>query len=298
MLGRGSHPVNSANPVKIPLASLRLCVNLPFFTSSPCKDEEHGGEWRRNGTRVMNTGLLWKRKLIIRFLTAVLSILCFLIAQWFFRPGFIVRYESYDIQVPDKSNWFDALFVVHSTTKPESIQVKGKQTLGFGGDTQAAVFRTESGNIWAGPVMEFYIETATGILGGSVKETKVLLHESKYSRRDFEKQVLNEIARRFEKEFCLIRWRKKPGRWAIEPKCFDDRPIDDENMASGPLAFCFDLSRERDAVQVIGDTLRLKLGSFGGTSTSLVVWIDVNSKKLLKAQEHGNQVFPKRWWLW
>lgn len=174
-------------------------------------------------------------------------------------------YEDYAMLIARGSQWKDATFRVWSAKQQGFVQLHGKRRDGAEGLSQAAVFFTEGGHLWAGPVLQFYIETGSGILGGKVNAFRrnVSLYESKLADDRFKNRHIDEVLDCFEKEFCVIRSRS-PGKWVIQVRCFAEETKD--RSVSLPMEylyyFYYELAETPDAIQVNKNILRLELVSF------------------------------------
>ncbi|MFA5192393.1 MAG: hypothetical protein WC740_16935 [Verrucomicrobiia bacterium] len=188
-----------------------------------------------------------------------------------------------------KLEWKDETFRVYSVTKQSLNNVRGKKS------GLATVFVTESGHVWAGPEPEFYIETKSEVLGGEVWGRDVIWIPSEIHRDRSGLADVEAVLKRFEKEKNIgigLRLLPLRTRWGIRT-IGRGLAVQDGLSETAEFHYHYRLAREPDAVLLSGDTVRLKLCE-GNNPPNATLWIDVNSKKLLKAVE-GDKVVFDRW---
>lgn len=208
--------------------------------------------------------------------------------------------EAAEMNKERVSDWKNMTVEVHSTCAAGTTRAHGKRgeyNSRIGSDAVAVfpvtAFVANGGQIWVGPEQGFYIETPSGVVGGKMFCGSILWCESLFPKRPNEKTDVDSIIARFEREVhgstlqraanaadedlkvCLKRYTRL---LLVLPELFDPHFNNQEKTIQ--------------AVRVTGKTLQFDLKSHNGRCTA-TVWIDIESKKLLKAFEDGKQVFPK-----
>jgi len=214
--------------------------------------------------------------------------------------------ESMPTQKKQKSPWEPLTVDLYSTSGQKPVRIHAQEscylTVAFRfrpGDCPVTAFVSPTGNVWVGPPQDFYIETERGIIGGKEQHSsEILWCKSMIQKHTKEKSNLDSVIRRFENEV--------DGRSLGIASGFYEDPHTGKDLPGTPEARS---KRETDLLDVLGDfygargnrggriagievkddTVRLDLKGAG----SATVWIDINSKKLLKAIKNGKQVWPK-----
>lgn len=155
------------------------------------------------------------------------------------------------------------------------------------------VFVTDQGAIWLGPTQDFYIETGIGVVGGRKLGHGMLWTESMVNKRANEKSDVHSVITRFEKEVAgnslVVAYNGGPG---APSEVLLKRLTNLAGVFRDIYAPSTDEGADIASVQAEGNTARLDLKGYSGESSG-TVWIDIKSKRLLKAEENGKQVFPK-----
>lgn len=220
-------------------------------------------------------------------------------------------------KITGHSEWKPMTIDLHSTSQAGLIQIGGRKAV-FEGVTAGMMatvtvfslkipmtaFVSPRGHVWVGPEKHFYVETAKGVIGGVYRDGRVFWYDSLVARKKDLKISIEKCIELFEREIdgntliifngaCPLNAEGHPT------ECAGIRGID----LSPPLDF--DIVREVPpgpapkpsdirlvGVQVTENIVRMGLKAMRGQYTA-AVWIDIASKKVLKAEENGRQVYPK-----
>ncbi|MCX6906836.1 MAG: tetratricopeptide repeat protein [Verrucomicrobia bacterium] len=208
-----------------------------------------------------------------------------------------------------KGDWEKTTVELHSTKSAGIKRVAAKQCLykyrfalghpDFGdASVLITVFVTDSDEIWAGPEQDFYVETDSGIVGGTVSKW-LLWCDSLVGKRPPEKDTVDSLPGRFDKQVGGYDLSN-----AIHGSVMDGGSYSDSIMRGRYTFFRDSLGRDFDekvvepdgrayrAVQVTGNTLRLDVRGRGGFYAGSV-FVDIKSHKVLKCTVDGKGVFPK-----
>lgn len=185
-------------------------------------------------------------------------------------------------------------------------------------------FIAPSGGIWVGPEKKFYIESLASVVGAEHHEFGIAWFESLVVGKGHAKTTLDDCLKLFEREIDATALDLCSGGIAVTAegspvtpagklvKCARIHftswcpPLDRETLGSCPGTTLGDV--ELIGVQVTGNTLRLNLKSkhphflrvksppsksgtesytWTKTHYEASVWIDIPSKKLIKAEQNG-----------
>jgi len=218
------------------------------------------------------------------------------------------------------SGWEPVTIELHSTSRGKPVRVAAKKSEYYAASSPSfalmpslehvTAFVTDRGNIWLGPALAFYIETEKGVVGAFRKRDDLIMWcESIFKRKPNEKPDLEAVIRRFENEVDGRTLRIAAGHYDMHPLT-GLSPADQDASAKRVTDFIYGLGEfflsgnsmpiatsSFPSVQVEGKTVRLglkgrrRLGSGGNGSAT--VWIDIESKKVLKTEWDGKQVWPK-----
>jgi hypothetical protein len=184
--------------------------------------------------------------------------------------------------------------VGHFITKKASYRTQVNLLKDWCINVSVTAFVSDQGGIWAGPEQEFYVETQSGIVGGTLRHGILLWCESLVSKRANERCDINSVVARFEKE--------------VDGPSLATAYNGGENRTAETLLKRLTDLREfltykffRDAVNaggvfqsslITGDDLQLNLKSNDGLSTASL-WLNLKTRKVVKSVVDGKQVFPK-----
>jgi hypothetical protein len=177
---------------------------------------------------------------------------------------------------------------------------------------RVTVFVTPRGHVWAGPQQLFYIETQSGVIGGRFHLGNIFWCDSLLHKQPGEKLSLDSALKRLEREVDKSQLTKAYSKKTPE------RVTDTYEIFVGLL---FSPEPDVGCEEVYGITLEGKvvrvdfrrpdtgeacLGDAYGQHTLRQVdlkslppgptgsaWIDIESKKLLRAAVNGKQVFAR-----
>lgn len=214
------------------------------------------------------------------------------------------------MEVLGHSEWKGITIDLHSTMQPGVIHVPAKKSwfrckiLYLGGaSVPVTAFVTKKGNLWVGPEgagINFYIETEKGVLRGFQQGLgEILWCESLVTMPRDPKISIDQLIAQFERHpdgdaihdaGIICRRETEKIRYTFFSEALDwDHRLRLPNQSAGLL-----LGAGIVGIQVIGNTLRLELENKNPELNYAVsVWVDINSKKVLKAVEKGKQVYPK-----
>ncbi|MCX6897187.1 MAG: hypothetical protein NT105_00675 [Verrucomicrobia bacterium] len=205
-----------------------------------------------------------------------------------------------------KGDWEKTTVELHSTKSAGTKRVAAKQcsykirfALGrpdIGNESlPITVFVTDSGETWAGPEQDFYIETDSGIVGGTV-DSGLLWCDSLVTRRAGEKDSLDILTTRFDKQVGGYDLGNARRGWVMDGDGYSDsimrgrytffrdslgRDFDDKVVESDGRAY--------RAVQVTGNTLRLEMRGRGGACVGSVS-VSIKSREVLNCSVDRKQV--------
>lgn len=174
------------------------------------------------------------------------------------------------------------------------------------GRLSVAAFVTERGGIWFGPKQSAYFETNAGVIGMTVGGSGIRWLESFVSNRA-KKMSFGEVLESGHK--ALMAKFAEPPNQNHDPTHITDTTVLDHVVfcptAEDELFTYFSADPGLHAVKVTdiylnGPELRLELREAKHPDPGIplrkyaaTVWIDINSKKILKAVENGKQTLPK-----
>lgn len=197
----------------------------------------------------------------------------------------------------------EVMIEVLSTTTNRGVRVRGRRvcyrtSLAYFGfreipipvEAPVTAFMTKRGEIWVGREMDFYIETDAGVVGGRRSSASIAWHGSWISKRQNEKVDLNSLMRRFEKEMTADKWSEIFGDPNLEKQ--PERLTKLWPMFQKLGTAWRESDQELRATDLTNGILRLDWNS-KDRHDSGSVWIEIKSRKLVKAVEDGKQVFPK-----
>lgn len=210
-----------------------------------------------------------------------------------------------------KTGWQDTTVDVHSasgtswlswfssTSRPKPMRVAAKRSCyvvldgDFPADIVVTTFVTERGAIWLGPEQDFYVEIESVITGGKKWGQAILWCESLMNKRPNEKSDLATGLARFEKDVDGSSLAVACNGGPPPPtEAFLKRLTDLGGVLFGIYGSAPNSGGDVVAVQVEGNAVRLDLkGALDHPNGR--AWIDIKTKKLLKAEKDGKQVFPK-----
>lgn len=218
-------------------------------------------------------------------------------------------------------DWEDVSIEVLSTRTNHLLQVRGKESRYSGlsvlRDSNGApklhtnmsvsitvtAFVTGSGKMWAGPKRDFYIETDSGIVGGSGWGACVYWCESMVGNRADEKLDTDAVVRIFDSEARAIGLydAMNPVGGFMEKK-YDPTGFQKLLKASKQVTNLWPFLEEVfDSMlggykirgrAITGNAVQLDFTNENRQATAFV-WIDIKSKEVVRAVENGKQVFPK-----
>lgn len=209
-----------------------------------------------------------------------------------------------------KSNWEAATIELHSasggslvsrlfsSSRQKPVRVNAKKSCYYGPhirwviEVPVSVFVTEKGATWVGPQQDFYVETESGVVGGKKWGDAVLWCESLLGKRANENSDLDTLLARFDKEVDGNALMTAYNGGYPRGESYLKRLTDFRWVLLNIYGQMPDSGGDISGVQVEGNTVRLDLKGCTAES-SATVWIDITTKKLLKAVEDGKQVFPK-----
>lgn len=218
--------------------------------------------------------------------------------------------KASSMEVLGHSEWKDVTVAVHSTTEPKVFQVPARKSwfrcklpyLG-GASVPVTAFVTKNGNAWIGPEgagTNFYIETEKGVLRGYYDGSgRLLWCESLVTMPSDSGISIDKVIAQFERKpdgdalfnaGILCRQETEKIRYTFFAEALDwGHRLRIANQPAGLV-----LGAGIVRAQVTGGMLRLELENKGhGLDYAASVWIDINSKKVVKAMEKGQQVYPK-----
>lgn len=170
-------------------------------------------------------------------------------------------------------------------------------------------FVTATEQPWVGPEQDFYIETESGILGGTKwNGSSILWCESLVAKRKHQRNDLAAVLRRF-------RWEVSASRLAdaCDPEGDQRYPTFGETRPPLMPQYRVKLLERRFTIlsslsknffgylmggydlqvsKMTGATITLDLRDKSG-HVSATIWIDIKSREVVTAEENGKQVFPK-----
>jgi hypothetical protein len=153
--------------------------------------------------------------------------------------------------------------------------------------TVTAFTNPQSGRIWLGPTMDFYVDAQSNIFGGMLSPGAVLWRDSLISSPGQTNidAAINYFEKNIDGSKLISSLGHKPDtdlRKVVPQGFFSKRgPTDSEFIKPDVIA-----------AEVIKNELRLDLENpFSHQKVS--VWIDISSRKPVKAVEAGKQIFPK-----
>ncbi|MBI5395807.1 MAG: hypothetical protein HZA91_10960 [Verrucomicrobia bacterium] len=205
-------------------------------------------------------------------------------------------------------SWEEVTLEVHSmTNRPvERVRARASRHIArftFRGETKPAdvtvtVFATKSGRVWVGPEQLFYIETESGIVGGKMwGESKILWCESLINKAENQRSDLDSAVGRFEKEVSGPRLFDAYNGYALRSDEEQIKLITPFNRVLinflGSTSGNPECEYKVRVVDVIGNTLCLDMKGPRKRCPAATLWIDIKSRKVVKAVENGKQVFPK-----
>lgn len=215
-----------------------------------------------------------------------------------------------------QSEWKDVTIQVYSTGKDGQERVNGKSAYyhirhsdarevaamkkGYGFElivrVPVTVFVTKSGRVWAGAEQQFYIETDSRIFGGKMWVMYLLWNESLLAKGPNEITDVYKALRRFDLEDNALELENT----------YDNTRGPDENRVNRLMCMSdylssffvgdtshiglFPWAKAFRGVHVSGTAVRL---DFQGVASKGSVWVDIESRKVLRSVENGKQVFPK-----
>jgi len=207
------------------------------------------------------------------------------------------------------TSWEDIKIQVHSTLVVSPFEVIAKRAL-YGYETIRGPYRftttafvTERGNSWVGQESDFYVETGSGVLGAQLStagrlkwsESLVELEQVPPANRE-----VDQVIERFDAQVTLLQFlnSRNPRDRELTLKWTTDlRSIEGGNLFKDRSFFAsgYRSSNSGDAkivsVEVADGEVRLDIkNSVADRAGS--VWIDIESRKVTKATEAGEQTFP------
>ena len=212
-----------------------------------------------------------------------------------------------------KAEWQDTTVNVHSSgggswfgwlsssRQKEPRRVAAKQSCylaphtGIAVEIPVVIFITDSDATWLGPAQDFYVETDSGIVGGKAWGDAILWCRSLTDKRPDNKPNFAGIMTRFEMEVDgNILDTAYNGGAQHEPYLKRLTNLRDVFAKTNRMLASRPSDPKIETAEVHGNTVRLEMKE----DDSVAVWIDIKTKKLLKAELNGKQVFPKSWWPW
>jgi hypothetical protein len=194
------------------------------------------------------------------------------------------------------ADWRDVTIELLSTRTNCIAQVRGKESCYSGlfarydGDKPildlvmpmkiyVTAFVSDSGKTWAGPEMDFYIETDRGIIGGGILDGRIITWcHSLVTNRPSEKLDLARVIRRFDQEAHEISL--QDARQSHKSELWTDLWSYFNNIFRDHTFGGFDFR----ATEVTGNVVRLDFKNEKKQSTG-TAWIDINTKRIVKAIE-------------
>jgi hypothetical protein len=234
------------------------------------------------------------KKLLMALFAVALVVVSFLPMRWWWLDsGYEEEAKSSWIIPPtfltEKHVWTNTTIQLYSVYKPGPAVVRAKRCERLRNNVRLTAFVSDNGHTWAGRAADsqdtFYVETESGIFFVFVVDTEVLWEQSEIAwnpagRNDVDSVIDRLVNKHISDRSTAPQRTEKGGTTTL--RCLD-----------GPSRCALDelsLARIDQAVQVIGNAMRLELRS---ERAKVSVWIDLNSKGLLRVVENGKQVFPK-----
>jgi len=155
------------------------------------------------------------------------------------------------------------------------------------------VFVTLRGQVWVGPKQEFYIETKSGVVGGKLEMGNIFWCHSLINKRAGEEMSLETALERLRQEVSLSNL-EEAYQYSRDPELLRKRVTEIHDLFCDAGVFAHSaILEEIGGVAVEMYTVRVDLK---WQSTSRIIasaWIDIESRKLLKATAEGKRVYPK-----
>ncbi len=159
------------------------------------------------------------------------------------------------------------------------------------------VFVTDSGQTWAGPEQDFYIETDSGVVGGNVSKW-LLWCDSLLARRAGEKDAVDTLPARVDRQIGGYDLSNAQTGSIMDDDIYSDSILRErysfyrDFLGQGFFeTFVEPDGRAYRAAQVIGNTLRLDIRGRGGLSTASV-FVEIKSRRVHHCTVDGRKVFP------
>lgn len=209
--------------------------------------------------------------------------------------GRLFKIREWTQSVERNIQWFDTTFRVYTDGKKGGhIKVKGKQATYViypeYSEHLFTAFVTDNGHVWAGRERDCYIETDSGIAGLDVRVQGVLWADSEVSSVPMDKMKTVWVVQSLEHEInsrgVIGMLKYYSGDNMISFEFFKE--YNDCNVSA---LECFELSHVAAPVEVAGNVVRLEVA--GNLHNNGTLWIDMNTRKLLRAAIKGKQVYPK-----
>ncbi len=145
-----------------------------------------------------------------------------------------------------------------------------------------------TGNVWAGRDVDFYVETDSGIIGGWLPDC-ILQWRKSFIGKINPGERLDDIAKRFATD----------KTYRAELITDDDlKPIADLRNVVEPWFFAVQEGGSEPPTSARSKKFQIKDGLLqmdlvGLSAAKATVWVDLDTRKVVKAVENGKQTFPK-----